>query len=174
MSDAGASVAAMHIILIPGLWLDASSWDDVIPALREAGHEPHSVTLPGVGEPADRSGEIGITEWVGAVVDLIDRLDGDVVLVDHSGGGNVAWGAADRRVDRVGRVILVDTLPPTPGGMIWEFPIVDGVAPFPGWDTFEEREIRDLSEAVRVAVAQRALVDRRDRLGSLAAVLGAR
>jgi hypothetical protein len=58
--------------------------------------------------------------------------------------------------------------------MIWEFPIVDGVAPFPGWDTFEEREIRDLSEAVRVAVAQRALVDRRDRLGSLAAVLGAR
>ena len=106
----------MHIILIPGLWLDASSWDDVSPALREAGHEPHSVTLPGVGEPADRSGEIGITEWVGAVVDLIDRLDGDVVLVGHSGGGNVAWGAADRRVDRVGRVILVDTLPPTPGG----------------------------------------------------------
>ncbi len=88
---------------------------------------------------------------------LIDQLDGDVVLVGHSGGGNVAWGAADRRVDRVGRVILVDTLPPTPGGMIWEFPIVDGVAPFPGWDTFEEREIRDLSEAVRVAVAQRAL-----------------
>ena len=39
-----------------------------------------------------------------------------------AGGGNVAWGAADRRVDRVGRVILVDTLPPTPGGMIWEFP----------------------------------------------------
>ncbi|WP_341579106.1 alpha/beta hydrolase [Microbacterium schleiferi] len=147
----------MHIILIPGLWLDASSWDDVVPALRDADHEPHPVTLPGVGEPADASGEIGIADWVDAVVNLIDGLEGDVVLVGHSGGGNVAWGAADRRVDRVARVILVDTLPPTPGGMIWEFPIVDGVVPFPGWETFETPEVRDLSEAVRAEVAQRAL-----------------
>lgn len=147
----------MHIILIPGLWLDASSWDEVTPALRDAGHDPHPVTLPGVGEPADTSGEVGIADWVDAVVEMIDRLEGAVVLVGHSGGGNVAWGAADRRVDRVSRVILVDTLPPTPGGMIWEFPIVDGVVPFPGWDTFETPEIRDLSEAVRAEVAQRAL-----------------
>lgn len=147
----------MHIILIPGLWLDASSWDDVVPALRDAGHDPHPVTLPGVGEPADTSGEVGIADWVDAVVEMIDRLEGAVVLVGHSGGGNVAWGAADRRVDRVSRVILVDTLPPNPGGMIWEFPVVDGVVPFPGWDTFENPEIRDLSEAVRAEVAQRAL-----------------
>jgi pimeloyl-ACP methyl ester carboxylesterase len=28
----------MDIILIPGLWLDASSWDDIVPVLRRAGH----------------------------------------------------------------------------------------------------------------------------------------
>jgi hypothetical protein len=27
----------MDIILIPGFWLDASSWDDIVPALERAG-----------------------------------------------------------------------------------------------------------------------------------------
>ncbi len=147
----------MHIILIPGLWLDASSWDDVTASLRAAGHETHPVTLPGVGEPAEVSSQIGIADWVDAVVEVIDGLAGPVVLVGHSGGGNVAWGAADRRPDRTARVILVDTIPPTPGGAIWEFPVVDGVIPFPGWETFEEPEIRDLSATVRATVAGKAL-----------------
>jgi hypothetical protein len=38
----------MDIILIPGLWLDGSSWDDVVPALRWAGHQTHALTLPGM------------------------------------------------------------------------------------------------------------------------------
>ena len=38
VSAAGRSVAGMDIILIPGLWLDASSWDDVAPALESRGH----------------------------------------------------------------------------------------------------------------------------------------
>ena len=38
----------MDIILIPGFWLDASSWSDVIPILEEAGHRTHPVTLPGL------------------------------------------------------------------------------------------------------------------------------
>jgi hypothetical protein len=28
----------MDIILIPGFWLDGSSWDAVVPALEDAGH----------------------------------------------------------------------------------------------------------------------------------------
>src|SRR3954466_13982619 len=30
----------MDIILIAGLWLDGSAWDDVVPALRDLGHRP--------------------------------------------------------------------------------------------------------------------------------------
>jgi pimeloyl-ACP methyl ester carboxylesterase len=146
----------MDIILIPGLWLDASSWDRVIPALEAAGHRTHPLTMPGVGEPAAHSAEIGIADWVDAVVAEIDRLDRPVVLVGHSGGGNVAWGAADARADRVRRVILVDTFPPTDGQTIWEFPIVDGVIPFPGWETFEEPEVADLDERTRAEVADAA------------------
>lgn len=146
----------MEIILVPGLWLDASSWDDVTPALERAGYTVRPLTMPGVGAPATESSEIGIADWVDAVVDEIDARPGLVVLVGHSGGGNVVYGAADARPERVARIVFVDTFPPGDGGSIWEFPIVDGVIPFPGWDFFEEPEVADLDEATRARAAARA------------------
>ncbi|WP_136042053.1 MULTISPECIES: alpha/beta fold hydrolase [unclassified Microbacterium] len=143
----------MDIILIPGLWLDASSWDDVIPALERAGHRVHALTMPGLGEPEAVTSDIGIADWVDAAVAAVDEVDGDVVVVGHSGGGNVAWGVADARPDRVSRVIFVDTVPPPPGNGISEFPIVDGVVPFPGWDFFEDEDVHDLDEDTRARTA---------------------
>ena len=133
----------MDIILIPGLWLTASSWDDVVPALRDAGHTPHPLTLPGVGAPES---DVGLADWVDAVVAEVDSIDGPLVLVGHSGGGNVAWAAAEQRADRIRRVVLVDTTPPPPGAEISEFPVVDGVIPFPGWDFFDAEDTADLDE----------------------------
>ncbi|MDQ7991616.1 MAG: alpha/beta fold hydrolase [Propionicimonas sp.] len=139
----------MDIILIPGLWLDGSSWEDVAPTLERAGHHVHALTLPGLGADGAASGTIGMADWVDAVTNLIDSEGGPVVLVGHSGGGNVAWGAASARADRVARVVFVDTVPPPPGVGISEFDVVDGVVPFPGWDAFEDEEVGDLDEATR-------------------------
>ena len=143
----------MDIILIPGLWLDASSWEDVIPALEGAGHRVHPLTLPGLDAPASESADIGIADWVDAAVAAVDALPGEVVVVGHSGGGNVAWGVADARPERVSRVVLVDTVPPPPGNGISEFEIVDGVIPFPGWDYFPDEDVHDLDEATRARTA---------------------
>ena len=41
------------IVLIAGLWLDGSAWDDVVPALEELGHRPVALTLPGQGDGAE-------------------------------------------------------------------------------------------------------------------------
>lgn len=139
----------MDIILIPGLWLDASSWDEVVPALEDAGYRVHALTMPGVGAPASESAEIGITDWVDAVVRVVDSLPGTCVVVGHSGGGNVAWGVADARPERVARVVFVDTVPPPPGAGISEFEVRDGVVPFPGWDFFPDEDVHDLDDATR-------------------------
>lgn len=139
----------MDIILIPGLWLEASSWNTVIPALEKAGHRPHPLTMPGVGADAAESSEIGMTDWVDAAVRAVDALPGPCVVVGHSGGGNVAWGVADARPDRVARVVFVDTVPPPPGAGISEFDVVDGVIPFPGWDFFPDEDVHDLDDATR-------------------------
>ncbi|WP_407360473.1 alpha/beta fold hydrolase [Microbacterium sp. LBN7] len=143
----------MDIILIPGLWLDASSWDEVIPTLEKAGHRVHPLTLPGVGAPAAESAGIGIADWVDAAARAVDALPGAAVVVGHSGGGNVAWGIADARPERVSRVIFVDTVPPPSGNGISEFELVDGVVPFPGWDFFPDEDVSDLDAAVRARTA---------------------
>ena len=155
VSEPRSSVGDMHIILVPGLWLDASTWGEVTPALEAAGHRTHPLTMPGVGAPAAESSGIGIADWVSAAVEAVDALDGPVAVVGHSGGGNVAYGVADARPDRVAHVVFLDTIPPTDGGSIWEFPVVDGVVPFPGWDSFEEAEIADLDPQTRADAAAR-------------------
>lgn len=155
----------MDVLLIPGLWLDASSWDEVVPALDAAGHRAHPLTLPG---PA--AGDLVIDDWVEAVVTQIDRFDDPVVLVGHSGGGNVVWGATDRRPDRVARVVLVDTIVPHPGAMISEFPVTDGVVPFPGWDFFDDGDVSDLDDETRRRTA-RQVVDVPGRVPSSALTL---
>ncbi|WP_309066475.1 alpha/beta fold hydrolase [Microbacterium sp.] len=140
----------MDILLIPGLWLDASSWSEVTPHLEKAGHRVEPLTMPGLGEPGS---DVGIADWVAAVVERIDARQAPVVLVGHSGGGNVAWGAADARPDRVARVVFVDTTPPPTGFGISEFEVVDGVVPFPGWDSFDEPDVHDLDAETRARTA---------------------
>ena len=49
----------MDIALIPGLWLDGSSWGAVVPTLERTGHRARPLTLPGMeGRDADRSGNL--------------------------------------------------------------------------------------------------------------------
>ncbi|WP_447949692.1 alpha/beta fold hydrolase [Microbacterium aurum] len=145
------------VLLIPGFWLDAASWDDVVPTLRAAGLAPRALTMPGVGAGAAAAAEIGLADWIAAVVAEIDRAPGPVVVVGHSGGGNVAWGAVDARPDRVSRVVFVDTVPPPPGANVGEFETDQPIIPFPGWDFFDDEDVADLDPQTRERTAPRAL-----------------
>jgi pimeloyl-ACP methyl ester carboxylesterase len=148
----------VDVILIPGLWLDASSWDDVVPALERAGHRPRPLTLPGMeARDADRSA-ITLRDHVDAVVAAVDEAAGPVVLVGHSGGGAIAHAAVDARPDRVARVVYVDSWPVGPGGCINdELPVVGGEIPLPDWDFFPAEDLVDLDDERRAAFRARAV-----------------
>jgi pimeloyl-ACP methyl ester carboxylesterase len=151
----------MDTVLIPGLWLDASSWDEVVPSLEQAGHRTHPLTLPGMeSRDADRS-QITLHDHVNAVVEVIDSLDptdGQVALVGHSGGGAIAHAAVDARPDRVARVVYVDSVPLGEGAVINnEFPTENGEMPLPDWSRFEEEDLIDLDDELRAKFRERAI-----------------
>jgi pimeloyl-ACP methyl ester carboxylesterase len=151
----------MDIILVPGLWLDGSSWERVVPGLERAGHRAHPLTLPGMeSRDADRSG-ITLDDHVEAVVEAIDSLDparGTVVLVGHSGGCGIAYAAVDVRPDRVALAVYVGGFPVGDGGAIADgYPAENGEVPLPDWSDFEEGDLVDLDDELRAAFRERAV-----------------
>lgn len=148
----------MDIILVPGFWLDASSWQEVVPALEAAGHRPHPLTLPGLESvDADRAG-ISLQDHIDFVVSAIDALEGKVVLVGHSGGGAIIHGALDARPVRVERAIYVDSGPLGEGDVINnELPADGDDIPLPPWEGFEDADLVDLDDGLRKAFRARAI-----------------
>ena len=150
----------MDIILIPGLWLDGSSWNQVVPVLEQAGHCPRPITLPGMEADADRS-TVTLRDHVDAVVaeiDARDPADGKVVLVGHSAGAAVAHAAVDARPDRVARAVYVGGFPTADGDAVAAgFPAVNGEVPLPDWSAFEDEELADLDDEARAAFRERAI-----------------
>lgn len=148
----------MDIILVPGFWLDASSWQEVAPALEAAGHRPHPLTLPGLESvDADRAG-ISLQDHIDFVVAAIDALEGKVVLVGHSGGGAIIHGALDARPDRVERAIYVDSGPLGEGDVINnELAAAGDDIPLPPWEGFDDADLVDLDDGLREAFRARAI-----------------
>lgn len=135
----------MEIVLVPGLWLDASCWDAVVPHLEKAGHRARPLTLPGLeSASADRSG-IHLADHVAAVTAAIDAADGPVLLVGHSLGCAVAWGALDARVDQVAATAYIGGWPKAGGAPLAKgFPTEGPDLVLPGPDDFDEADLRDL------------------------------
>ena len=158
MSEVPTSFRGMDIVLVPGFWLDASSWSDVTPALQAAGHRVHAMTLPGLESvDADRAG-IGLRTHIDAVVSVLDQLESPAVLVGHSGGGAIIYGAIDARPDRVARGVYVDSGPLGEGGVINdEIPAVGDDLPLPNWDDFDEADLTDLTAELRDSFRARAI-----------------
>ena len=152
----------MDIILVPGFWLDASSWAEVTPALEAAGHRPHPLTLPGLESVDSSRTGIGLQDHIDAVVEAVDAVGGRVVLVGHSGGGAIIHGTVDARPDKVERAIYVDSGPLGEGGVINdELPAVGDDVPLPPWDSFDDADLVDLDDALREAFRARAIPEPR-------------
>lgn len=104
-------------ILVSGAHTGGWVWDEVAAQLRESGAEVHPVTLTGMGEHRHPAGpETDLETHVQELVRLIDSVDApDVVMVGHCYGIYPAYGAADRRPERVARIVCVDVVLPQDG-----------------------------------------------------------
>jgi pimeloyl-ACP methyl ester carboxylesterase len=106
-------MASPPIILVPGFWLGAWAWDDVIAALRADGHDVKAVTLPGLeSADADRS-KIRLSDHVDAICEAVTAAGAPVVLAVHSGSGAAGYAASDRVPEQIAAMVYVDSGPAT-------------------------------------------------------------
>ena len=146
----------MDILLMAGLWLDGSAWNNVATELEARGHRAVPVTLPGQG---DGNTSATLADQTATVVAAVDAAAGKPLVVGHSGACNLAWLAADARPGRISKVALVGGFPSADGERDFEspFPTRDGATPFPGWGAFEGPDSADLDDAAKQAIASAAI-----------------
>jgi pimeloyl-ACP methyl ester carboxylesterase len=148
-------VASAPIVLVPGFWLGAWAWDDVVAALRADGHEDvTALTLPGLESPdADRS-DITLSDHVDAICEGVTAAGRPVVLAVHSGAGGAGYAASDRMPDQIAAMVYVDSGPAT-GPFD---PDLDGPEkPLPWEELAEQENLDGLSEAQLETFRQRAV-----------------
>jgi pimeloyl-ACP methyl ester carboxylesterase len=68
-----------EIVLVHGAWADGSCWSDVIERLQAAGHDVIAPQFP----------ETSLADDVARLRQVLARLNGPVVLVGHSYGGQI-------------------------------------------------------------------------------------
>lgn len=145
----------MDILLIGGLWLDTSAWDDVVPELEALGHRAVPVALPGQG---DGSTTATLEDQVAAVLAAVDATSGKPLVVGHSAACTLAWLAADARPEKIAGVVLIGGFPWDDGKLYADlFEMTDGVMPFPGWGPFEGPDSADLSDEAKATLAAKAV-----------------
>ncbi|MFB8031029.1 alpha/beta fold hydrolase [Streptomyces sp. NPDC056465] len=145
----------MDILLIAGLWLDATAWDAVVPELAALGHRPVPIGLPGQG---DGNALATLDDQRAAVLAAVDAAPGKPVVVGHSAASSLAWLAADARPEKVAGVVLIGGFPGADGRAYADYFAMEGGAmPFPGWGPFEGADAADLDQEARHRFASTAV-----------------
>jgi pimeloyl-ACP methyl ester carboxylesterase len=145
----------MDILLIAGLWLDGSVWDNVAVHLEARGHRAVPVTLPGQG---DGNTSATLADQSATVVAAVDAAAGRPMVVGHSAACSLAWLAADARPAKISKIALIGGFPSPDGETYFDaFPVQDGAMPFPGWGEFEGPDSADLDDTAQQAIASAAI-----------------
>jgi hypothetical protein len=117
MSSTTSDRTPAHVVLVPGFWLGAWAWAEVVTHLREHGVEAHALTLPGLEPDHPDRGSVRLEDHVAAIEQALALAPhgARTVLVAHSGAAVPATVALDRHVDEVDHVVWVDTAPVVDG-----------------------------------------------------------
>lgn len=128
------------IILIPGHWLGAWAWDEVVDRLTSLGHRAVPLTLPGLDKTDPSRSTRTLDEQVAAIEQAAISSNGPVVVVAHSGANGPVTLMLDRHPELVSRVIWVDSGPATSGAAFAPgFPEEMEGLPLPSFEVLAEQ-----------------------------------
>jgi len=94
-------------VLVPGSWHGAWCWYKIVPLLKRAGVKVISLDLLGHGRDRTPISEITLDGYADSVCRVLDRESEAVVLVGHSRGGIVISQVAEKRPEKVKRLVYL-------------------------------------------------------------------
>src|SRR5262249_8652798 len=145
---------AAPIVLVPGFWLGAWAWDDVVSALRADRHDVTALTLPGLESVAADGSTGTFADHVDAICDAVSATGRPAVLAVHSGAGATGYAATDRAPEQLAHMVYVDSGPATapldPGFEGVELPLA------PTWEELGEN-LDGISEEQLATFRERAV-----------------
>lgn len=94
-------------ILIHGSWHSAWNWHKVVPLLEKQGHRAIAIDLPGMGRDKTPIQEVKMKTTVEKICQLIDNVDGKVILVGHSKNGIMISQVAEYRPDKIEKLVYL-------------------------------------------------------------------
>jgi len=100
----------MNIVLVHGAWADGSSWNKVIPILRNGGHKVVAVQLNFQSLKSD----VDIVKYA------IEYIGGSTILVGHSYGGMLISNAAYNN-PKVKGLVYITAFAPDEGESEWTY-----------------------------------------------------
>lgn len=124
------------IVLVPGYWLGAWAWDEVVELLNTAGSRAVGLTLPGLDPEDTQRTTRTLDDQADAISAILDEMGGDAVLVGHSGANGPVSLVVDRHPELVHRIVWVDSGPMSDGGAFApDLPEETAELPLPDFDT---------------------------------------
>jgi pimeloyl-ACP methyl ester carboxylesterase len=94
-------------VLIHGSWHSSWNWHKVVPILESNGHKAIAINLPGMGKDKTPVQDVKMQNTVQAICDLLDTIEGKVILVGHSKNGIMISQVAEYRPDKIEKLIYL-------------------------------------------------------------------
>jgi pimeloyl-ACP methyl ester carboxylesterase len=94
-------------LLIHGSWHSSWNWHKVIPILEKLGHKAIAMDLPGMGRDKTPIQKVNTQMAMEKIGNLIDSIDGKVILVGHSKNGIMISQAAEYYPEKIEKLIYL-------------------------------------------------------------------
>lgn len=94
-------------ILIHGSWHSSWNWHKVIPIIEKQGHRAIAVDLPGMGRDKTPVNQVKMASTVEGLCELIDSIEGKVILVGHSKNGIMISQVAEYRPHKIEKLVYL-------------------------------------------------------------------
>jgi pimeloyl-ACP methyl ester carboxylesterase len=97
-------------ILVHGAWHGAWCWRKLVPLLEAQGHRVAAPDLLGLGDDRTPLPQVTLAAWTDQICRVIDAQPEPVILVGHSRGGVVISQVAERRPDKIEKLVYLTAM----------------------------------------------------------------